>query len=286
MAGIKLDFWLTSFKREISDELSRVRAKNNLKLFDFGSNYAYFFSILSEHDKDLHVLTNTFQGIIKGDYCLISIIYDQGRPFVVGIHMDWLMSQVGPLSLELHDIIPKVLSNWTNQHSLFTSRHAVFHKEYQQAVSPDLLAKSYFLQFILLFIDDVHTQVLSKTAENFKEMDLRRVKEVEAKITYDFKKSTPSINEMAKMAGMSVSKFKNLFYELYGITPHQYIVDKKMLYAKGLLLTGKYSISYVAYKVGYHHPSGFTRVFKQKFNHSPNSTYLENHDNEPTPFEC
>jgi AraC family transcriptional regulator, exoenzyme S synthesis regulatory protein ExsA len=285
MIGIKIDYRLTSFKREPSDELSRAWIKSNFKLFDFGSSYAYFFSMLTEHDKDLRALTDTFQGIIKGDYCQISIIYDQGRPFVMGIRMDWLMNQVGYFSSDLDDIIPKVMSNWNNQHSLFTSRYSVFHKEYQHAVNPDLLAKSYFLQFILLFIDDVHTHVLSKTAENFKEMDLRRVKEVEAKITYDFMKSTASINEMAKMAGMSVSKFKILFYELYGITPHQYILDKKMLYAKGLLLTGKYSITHVAYKVGYHHPSGFTRVFKQKFNHSPNTTYHENHDNEPTPFD-
>jgi len=275
MADIKLDFWLTCFKRETSDEISGVRVKNNLKLFDFGSNYAYFFSILSEHDKNLRALTDTFQRIIEGDYCLIGIIYDQGQSFVVGINMDWLVNQVGHFSSDFYDIIPKVLSNWNNQHSLFTLRYSVFHKEYQRAVNPDLLAKSYFLQFILLFIDDVHTQILSKTAENFKELDLRRIKEVEEKITYDFKKSTPSISEMAKMAGMSVSKFKNLFYEIYGTTPHQYIVDKKMMYAKGLLQTGKYSITQIAYKVGYHHPSGFTRVFKQKFNHSPNTTYFE-----------
>jgi AraC family transcriptional regulator, exoenzyme S synthesis regulatory protein ExsA len=275
MKNIKLDYRFTFITKSTPDESSGVKVKNNLKLYDFGSSYAYFFSILSEQDKDLRALTAAFQSIIEGDYCLISIIYDQGRPFVVGIRMDWLINQVGYLSTDLYDIIPKVLSNWNNQHSLFTLGYSVFHKEYQMAVNRDLLAKSYFLQFLVLFIDDLHAQILSKSTENFKEMDLRRIKEVEAKITYDFKKSTPSINEMAKMAGMSVSKFKNLFFELYGTTPHQYIVDKKMMYAKGLLQTGKYSITQVAYKVGYHHPSGFTRVYKQKFNYSPNNTYFE-----------
>ncbi|WP_428657687.1 helix-turn-helix domain-containing protein [Runella sp.] len=275
MDNIKLDYRFASIVKNTPDESSGVSVKNNLKLYDFGSNYAYFFSILSENDIDLRALTATFQSITQGNYCLISIIYDQGRPFVVGIRTDWLTDQVGYLSSNLDDIILKVLSNWNNQHSLFTLSHSIFHKEYQRAVNPDLLAKSYFLQLILLFIDDVHTQILSKTAKDFKEIDLRRIKEVEAKITYDFKKATPSINVMAKMAGMSVSKFKNLFYELYATTPHQYIVDKKMKYAKGLLQTGKYSITQVAYQVGYHHPSGFTRVFKQKFNHSPNTSYFE-----------
>ncbi|NBB23389.1 helix-turn-helix domain-containing protein [Runella sp. CRIBMP] len=275
MASIKSDFCLTYFKRKPFDEPSGARVKNNLKLFDFGSDYTYFFSILPKNNKDLRALTDSLQNIIEGEYCLISIFYDHGRPFVMGIRTDWLINQVGNLSSDLDDFIPKVLSNWNNQYSLFTLRYSLFHKEYQQAVNPDLLAKSYFFQFILLFIDDLYTQILSKTAKNFKEIDLRRIKEVEAQITYDFKKSTPSINEMAKMAGMSVSKFKILFSELFSTSPHQHILDKKMMYAQGLLQTGKYSITQVAYQVGYHHPSSFTRVFKQKFNYSPNTSYFE-----------
>lgn len=284
MVSVKLDFWLTNFKRKTSYEVSGVGVKKNLELFDFGSNYAYFFSLISEHNNNLRAFTATFQPIIEGDYCLISTLYEQGRSFVVGIRMDWLINQVGNLSADLDDIISKVLSHWSNQHSLFTSRYSAFLREYQRAVNKDLLTKSYFLQFLYFLVDDLQAEILSRNTANFKEMDLQRIKEVEEKITHDFKKATPSINEMAKMAGMSVSKFKNLFFELYGTTPHQYIVDKKMMYAKGLLLTGKYSITHVAYQVGYHHPSGFTRVFKQKFNHSPNTCHFEIHDYEPTPF--
>lgn len=284
MADIKLDFWLTSFKRKISDESSGGGVKKSLELFDFGSNYAYFFSLIPPHGNHLRGFTDTFQPIMEGDYCLISTPYEQGRSFVVGVRMDWLTNQVGNFPADLGNIISKILSSWSNQHSLFTSRYLAFHREYQRAVNKDLLAKSYFLQFLYFLVDDLQAEILSRNTANFKELDLQRIKEVEEKITYDFKKATPSINEMAKMAGMSVSKFKNLFFELYGTTPHQYIVDRKMMYAKGLLLTGKYSITHVAYQVGYHHPSGFTRVFKQKFNHSPNSCHFEIHDDERTPF--
>lgn len=275
MANIKLDFWLTCFKRQTSEESGGARAKTNFKIFDFGSSYTYFFTILPEHNKDLRTLTVSFRSILEGDYCLISTTYEHVRPFLVGVRIDWLINQVGSPYSDLEDIIPRVLINWSNQYSLFTLKYSAFQKEYQRAVNPDLLAKSYFLQFLLLLIDDIQTQILSKTEKNFKEIDSRRIKEVEAQITSDFKKSTPSISEMAKMAGMSVSKFKILFYELFNSSPHQYILDKKMMYAHGLLQTGKYSITQVAYQVGYHHPSGFTRVFKQKFNYSPNTTYTE-----------
>lgn len=273
MAGIKLDFGFRFFEKENPDESIGVRVKNNLELFDFGSNYSYFF-ILSEDDKDLRFLTDTLGSIAEGNYCLISITYEKERPFLVGISMDWLTNQVGHFS-DLDDIIHKVLSKWNNQYSLFTSRYLSFHKEYQRVVNQDLLIKSYSLQLLYLFAEDIQTEISSRNAGNFKEIDLRKIREVEEKITYNFHKSTPPITEMAKMAGMSVSKFKNLFYELFGTSPHQYILDKKMLYAKGLLQTGKYSITQVAYKVGYHHPSGFTRIYKQKFNHSPNTAYIE-----------
>lgn len=273
MAIIKLDFCFTFFEKGSAAESIGVRVKNNLELFDFGSNYSYFF-ILSEDDKDLRFLTATLESIVEGNYCLISINYEKELPFWIGISMDWLTNQVEHFS-DLEDIIYKVISNWNNQYSLFTSRYLAFHKDYQRVVNQDLLSKSYFLQLLYLFVEDVQTEISSRNAGNFKEIDLRKIREIEEKITYNFHKSTPSITEMAKMAGMSVSKFKNLFYELFGTSPHQHILDKKMLYAKGLLQTGKYSITQVAYKVGYHHPSGFTRIYKQKFNHAPNTTYIE-----------
>lgn len=274
MVSIKLDFWFISFEKENVDESSGVRVNNNLELSDFGSNYAYFL-VLSEPSKDLSALTNTLKSVVEGSYCLISIIDGKERPFSLGISMDWLTNQVGTLS-DLDDIIHKVLSSWNNQYSLFTSRYLAFYKEYQRVVNQTLLTKSYFLQFLYFFVEDIQTKISSRNVEDFREADLRKIREVEEKITYNFHKSTPSINEMAKMAGMSISKFKSLFFELYGTSPHQYILDKKMMYAKGLLQTGKYSITQVAYKVGYHHPSGFTRIYKQKFNHSPNTTYFEN----------
>jgi AraC family transcriptional regulator, exoenzyme S synthesis regulatory protein ExsA len=273
MVNIKFDFWFTFFERENAEESMRFRTENMPESFDFGSNYAYFL-VLSEVIKDLRASKNTLKSLIEGNYCLINILYEKEPSFFVGISMDWLTNQVGNIP-DLDDIIHKVLTKWSDQHSLFTVRHVAFCKQHQRVVNQDLLTKSYFFQFFHFFVEDIQAAISSRNAADFREMDLRKIREIEEKITYNFHKSTPSISEMAKMAGMSVSKFKSLFYELYSTTPHQYILDKKMMYAKGLLQTGRYSVTQVAYKVGYHHPSGFTRVYKQKFNHSPNTTYFE-----------
>jgi AraC family transcriptional regulator, exoenzyme S synthesis regulatory protein ExsA len=273
MRRIKLNFQFPFFEGKSADKTSKVSITDKLKLFDFGSNYAYFL-ILSEHNKDINTLVDTLKGTVEGDYCLLDIIYEKVAPFHIGISIDWLSKQVGYPS-DLENMINNVLTNWNQEYSLFASRYFAFHKEYQRVSNQDLLIKSYFLQFIYFLVDDLLTEIAGNSATNFKSIELQKIKEIEEKITCDFHKATPSINEMAKMAGMSVSKFKNLFYELFETSPHQHILDKKMAYAKGLLQTGKYSITQVAYKVGYHHPSGFTRIYRQKFNHSPNTTYLK-----------
>ena len=78
---------------------------------------------------------------------------------------------------------------------------------------------------------------------------------------------------MAEMAGMSVTKFKVMFKETFGESPQQYILDKKLFLAKELLQTGQYSITEVSYKIGFTYPSGFTRVFKNKFQYPPSLIY-------------
>jgi AraC-like DNA-binding protein len=93
------------------------------------------------------------------------------------------------------------------------------------------------------------------------------------KITKNLSKRPPSINKMAEMAGMSVTKFKVMFKETFGESPHQYILDKKLFLAKELLQTGQYSITEVSYKIGFNYPSGFTRVFKNKFQYPPSLIY-------------
>jgi AraC-like DNA-binding protein len=270
---VNLDFQFTLFEKDNAEESNGISTKSYVKLFDFGLNYTYVL-VSSEQVEDLPALIVDLKETIKGNYCLINIRYQKEPPFLIGISMDWLSSQAESLS-DLKEIVHKILSHWSKEHSLFTSRHLAFYEEYQQATNRDLLTKSYFLQFLYFFVNDIQAENASRNAESFKEIDFQNIREIAKKITLDIHKSTPSVNEMAKMAGMSVSKFKNLFYELFGISPHQYILDKKMTYAKALLQTGQYSIRQVAYKVGYHHPSGFTRVYKKKFNHTPKTTYFE-----------
>ncbi len=105
---------------------------------------------------------------------------------------------------------------------------------------------------------------------NFKFDDIQKVKKLESDIKKHIYKSIPSINEMSASVGMSATKFKKIFKEIFGQSVHKYILELKVNHARTLLETNNFSVSQVAYKVGFNHPSGLSRLFKNKYDVTPN----------------
>ncbi|MBS1606010.1 MAG: helix-turn-helix domain-containing protein [Bacteroidetes bacterium] len=56
---------------------------------------------------------------------------------------------------------------------------------------------------------------------------------------------------------------------LLGATPHDYIVSRRLAMAGQLLLTGEYTVSEIAYKVGFSDAGNFTRSFTRQYGMSP-----------------
>ena len=69
--------------------------------------------------------------------------------------------------------------------------------------------------------------------------------------------------ELAAIAQMSPYHFLRLFKQSMGVTPHQYILQRRIEKAKCLLQHGELSIAEVAARVGFCDQSHFTRYFKR-----------------------
>ena len=80
-----------------------------------------------------------------------------------------------------------------------------------------------------------------------------------------------SIPELAKQVGTNVQYLKKYFKQYFGKTVMGYVTEKKMEYAKDLILSGNYRVSDVARMTGYKHPTHFTTAFKKHFGFIPNS---------------
>ncbi|UZD22793.1 helix-turn-helix domain-containing protein [Algoriphagus halophytocola] len=88
--------------------------------------------------------------------------------------------------------------------------------------------------------------------------------------------SNLTIEQLASLAGQSLSTFKREFRKHFKDTPANYIRNKRMAKAADLLTYSSYPISEISFKIGYQDSSYFSRLFFQKFKTLP-SEYRKSH---------
>ncbi len=72
-----------------------------------------------------------------------------------------------------------------------------------------------------------------------------------------------ALAELAAVAQMSPNYFTQLFKQSTGLTPHQYVIQRRVERAKHLLMEGKGTIADIALQVGFAHQSHLNRHFKR-----------------------
>ena len=88
---------------------------------------------------------------------------------------------------------------------------------------------------------------------------------IETRLAEGIKEAFPSVNQLAKDAGMSASKLKTLFKKIYGTALFEYYQERRMLKAKTMLLSNHYSVKETALELGFKNISNFTLAFKKQF---------------------
>ena len=84
-------------------------------------------------------------------------------------------------------------------------------------------------------------------------------------------KNAISIQDIAKEACMSEYHFFRLFKKMMGVSPHQYILQKRLQFGKQMLQDGKESVSTIAIEAGFTDIFAFSKAFKNKFGVTPSS---------------
>lgn len=80
---------------------------------------------------------------------------------------------------------------------------------------------------------------------------------------------------LAKMCNLSERRFITLFKDIYGDTPNQYILHKKISLAETLLLSKFYSTKQISEMCGFSDIYYFSKAFKKHMNATP-SEYRKN----------
>ena len=77
------------------------------------------------------------------------------------------------------------------------------------------------------------------------------------------------LDDLAKVADMSVFHFARLFRLRMGVTPHRYLMDQRLYQAKTLLRLDTRSISEIATETGFASAGHFARAFRRYIGVSP-----------------
>ncbi|ALH99804.1 arabinose operon transcriptional regulator AraC [Pseudomonas sp. FW306-02-F02-AA] len=80
--------------------------------------------------------------------------------------------------------------------------------------------------------------------------------------------------DVAKRCGMTTFRFSRLFKEAYGLGFMDYILNKRMSFAKELLGNSQMPITSIGYEAGFKDPSYFARAFKHFANCTPSEYRL------------
>jgi AraC-like DNA-binding protein len=77
------------------------------------------------------------------------------------------------------------------------------------------------------------------------------------------------VRAMAEAAGLSQAHFTRAFRDLFGVTPHGYLLTRRLERAAALLRNTEHSVAEVCMEVGLSSVGSFTTSFKRMFGRTP-----------------
>ena len=125
------------------------------------------------------------------------------------------------------------------------------------------------LHFFSIFGRYEHRQNSEQVLDYPKQQDhMRRFAELCAYINNHCTERL-SVEDLASRAGFSVYHFSRLFKENTGMTCHNYLVARRIIYAKALLVDDTIPITEIAMRSGFNSIATFNRLFKAQIGYTP-----------------
>lgn len=127
------------------------------------------------------------------------------------------------------------------------------------------------LHFMNLFFNKIQTHSRANHHEKLHSEDVKNLFMASTHLRNPLTKSIPSLDELASIANMGITKFKTSFKQLFGSAPIQYRNKIRMEFAREEIVARRKTPTEISYDLGYAHPSNFTTAYKKYFGELPSS---------------
>lgn len=125
------------------------------------------------------------------------------------------------------------------------------------------------LNFMSLYINKLKAHSKTTNHENLHSKDIKNLFTASVHLRNPIAKKTPSLNELASISNMGITKFKTSFKQLFGSAPLQYRNKIRMEFAREEIIAKRKTPSEISFDLGYSHPSNFTMAYKKYFGELP-----------------
>lgn len=149
--------------------------------------------------------------------------------------------------------------------SLDSLIHSVFNYIKTGGHIPQNLVELKFKELLFnIFLNPKNNELISyfKSVTLSSKTDLKNI--MQTNFQYDL-----SISDFARLCDRSLSTFKRDFQTQFNDTPGNWIKEKRLEFAKSLLINSDLSINEICYESGFKNTSHFNKIFKEKFGSPP-----------------
>lgn len=124
-------------------------------------------------------------------------------------------------------------------------------------------------KFFYQFIDTYNAATLEDHYVELQNTNKKKMLKVEKLLMEQIGKPFEGLEPLAEKVGVSLSTLKADFKTMFGESVYQYFRSHQLMYARQLLLEGKYPVKKVGEKLGYQSASKFSAAFKKQFDILP-----------------
>lgn len=111
-------------------------------------------------------------------------------------------------------------------------------------------------------------------AGSFLEKDLNAIMKTQEYLLSNLLMPFPGVKLLSGLAHMSISKYRSLYTNIFGMSPATFFKNEKLILAKELLESGDFIlISDIAYELGYSKTSYFSLIYKKHYGNLPNEVF-------------